>query len=77
MEKRTDGSIADYSTTAKIIEDEDEKWMPDAEETDLMRRSALISSSGANWRTIVCIIPPIVCTHMFAKENGGLDIRGG
>ena len=68
----TDGSIADGSTTAKNIEDEDDrKWMRETlgKPTDEEERFDIVIGSELAYDER--IIPPLLSViDMFTKENG-------
>mmetsp|Transcript_2191 Transcript_2191/g.6722 ORF Transcript_2191/g.6722 Transcript_2191/m.6722 type:complete len:222 (+) Transcript_2191:2041-2706(+) len=72
MEKRADGSIADGSTTAKNIEDEDDrKWMRETlgKPTNEEERFDIVIGSELAYDER--IIPPLLSViDMFTKENG-------
>ena len=72
MEKRADGSIADGSTTAKNIEDEDDrKWMRETlgKPTNEEERFDIVIGSELAYDER--IIPPLLSViDMFMKENG-------
>ena len=72
MEKRTDGSIADGSTTAKIIEDEDDrKWMRETLRKPTNEEERFDIVIGSELAYDERIIPPLLSViDMFTKENG-------
>ena len=72
MEKRTDGSIADGSTTAKNIEDEDDrKWMLETLRKPTNEEERFDIVIGSELAYDERIIPPLLSViDMFTKENG-------
>ena len=72
MEKRADGSVADGSTTAKNIEDEDDrKWMRETLRKPTNEEERFDIVIGSKLAYDERIIPPLLSAiDMFAKENG-------